>query len=212
MKEDTCIIYMIRHGATDNNLADPPRLQGRRENPGLSEEGRRQAEQTADFLSQYPIASVYSSPLRRAVETAQPIAARHVRPVEIVDQITEVDLGDWDGRDWNEIQTKDAEAYRSYMDDPDTHTYPGGESFAQVIQRVTPAMERLAEDNLGGQIAVTAHNIVIRMYLGHLLGLAPKEARWLSQSNCGLNVLRYRKGRMKLRTVNAVFHLGNDLE
>ena len=59
-------VYLIRHGATDNNRAKPPRLQGRRTDPGLSDEGLEQAKRTGRFLADVPVHAVYSSPLLRA--------------------------------------------------------------------------------------------------------------------------------------------------
>src|SRR5437879_1666623 len=71
------ILYLIRHGATEANLAQPPLLQGRRHNPPLARVGIRQAEATRDFLAIRPIDCCYSSPLLRAVQTAAIVAAPH---------------------------------------------------------------------------------------------------------------------------------------
>ena len=71
---DACLLYLLRHGATDNNVANPPRLQGRLANPGLSVPGRKQVEHTADFLAARQIDAVYTSPLLRARETAAILA------------------------------------------------------------------------------------------------------------------------------------------
>ena len=97
---NTCWLYLIRHAATANNRAKPPRLQGRRTNPGLSEEGHRQAEQTARFLSSAGLKAVFSSPLLRARQTAEAIATPHGLDVITVDDLIEVDVGIWEGRDW----------------------------------------------------------------------------------------------------------------
>ena len=69
------ILYLLRHGATEANLAHPPRLQGRRLDPPLAKLGVRQAEATRDFLAIRPIDHCYSSPLRRAMQTASIVAA-----------------------------------------------------------------------------------------------------------------------------------------
>ena len=63
------ILYLLRHGATEANLAKPARLQGRRLDPPLAKLGVRQAEATRDFLAIRPIDQCYSSPLRRAMQT-----------------------------------------------------------------------------------------------------------------------------------------------
>ena len=69
-----CTLYLVRHGATDNNLHNPPRLQGQRVDLGLSAAGKAQAEQTARFLATRPLAAVFSSPMLRARQTAEAIA------------------------------------------------------------------------------------------------------------------------------------------
>ena len=131
---DTCWLYLVRHGATANNRARPPRVQGRRTDPGLSPVGRRQAEQTGRALAGLPLKRVYSSPLLRARETALAIAGPHGLSVEVVDDLVEVDVGQWEGRNWDEIQRTDPEAYRLFMLDagvhPSTHQRYGVTFFA----------------------------------------------------------------------------------
>jgi alpha-ribazole phosphatase len=197
----------VRHGATSNNLRKPSRLQGRRENPPLSEQGYRQAEQTGQLMADYPLTTVYSSPLLRAIETARAIAQPHGLHVQTVEALTEVDVGEWDGRDWGEIERDDAEAYRLFMADPATHGYLGGETFQQVQDRVAPAFESLMARHIGQCIAVAAHNIVNRTYLARLLDIPTRHARLISQHNCGVNVIRHRQGKATLRTCNSAFHL-----
>jgi len=203
----TCWMYLIRHGATANNDARPVRLQGRRTDPGLSDQGRDQAERTVRFLSGHTIDAVYSSPLRRARETAEPIARAHGLAVEIVDELIEVDVGVWEGRPWDEIERTDPEAYRLFMADASVHPYLGGENLTTVRERSLPALERLMDENPRRTIVAVAHNVVNRTCLAHWLGLPPKQYRSIPQDNCGINLLRYRGGKVKPVTLNAIEHL-----
>jgi broad specificity phosphatase PhoE len=200
-------MYLIRHGATANNDARPVRLQGRRTDPGLSEQGRDQAERTGRFLSRCPIDAVYSSPLRRARETAEAIARAHGLTVEIVDELIEVDVGDWEGRPWDEIERTDPEAYRLFMTDASVHPYLGGENLTTVRERSLPALMRLMAENPGRTIVAVAHNVVNRTCLAHWLGMPTRQYRSIPQDNCGVNLLRHRGGKVKLVTLNAVEHL-----
>src|SRR5436309_9761802 len=125
------VLYLIRHGATDANLASPPRLQGRQDSP-LARLGVRQAEATRDFLAVRPIDHCYCSPLLRAVQTAAIVCTPHAIAPVPVPALTECDVGRWEGMDWQEVKFFDAEAYRNFMDDPASHGYPGGENFRQV--------------------------------------------------------------------------------
>jgi phosphoserine phosphatase len=204
---DTCWLYLIRHGATANNRAKPPRLQGRRTDPGLSDEGRCQAEQTARFLSSADLHTVFSSPLLRAQETAEAIAKPHGLEVQTVDDLIEADVGVWEGRSWSEIEKTDLEAYVAFMEDGAINPYLGGETIRTVQERSAPALERLLTENTGSSIAAIAHNVVNRAWLTQLLGLPVSEYRNVPQDNCGVNLIRYRKGKVKIVTINGVFHL-----
>lgn len=204
---DFCIMYLIRHGATDVNTANPPRLQGRGVNLGLSDVGRQQAERTANFLAQRKLTAIYGSPLRRSQETARIIARPHGLNVQTLEQIIEVDVGHWEGRSWIDIEKDDPEYYQRYMNDPGSVPYAGGESFQNVQDRALPALQRVMEENPAGRIVVVAHNIVNRAYLAALLTLPVAKARMISQDNCGINIVWHKDGQMKLRTTNATFHL-----
>src|SRR6516162_221368 len=109
------LLYLIRHGATEANLARPPRLQGRRHNPPLARLGVRQAEATRDFLAAHPIRHCYCSPLLRAFQTAAIVAAPHgISPVPL-DNLAECDVGRWEGLDWQTIRYLDAENYQRFQ-------------------------------------------------------------------------------------------------
>src|SRR5436309_5333072 len=107
-------LYLIRHAATEANLARPPRLQGCRQDPPLARLGVRQAETTRDFLAIRPIDSCYCSPLLRAVQTATIIAAPHGIEPKPMDALTECDVGRWEGLDWQTIRSRDADAYEKF--------------------------------------------------------------------------------------------------
>ena len=204
---DSTLLLLIRHGATDCNLARPPRLQGRGINLGLSVEGRRQAEQTASFLRGCRLDRVYSSPLKRAWETATALARPQELSVEAVAELVEVDVGRWENLSWDEIRRDDAAAYAQFLEDCGTFGYAGGENMLQVQQRVTPILTGLLQQNVGKRIAVVCHSVANRAYLAGLLQLPLARCRDLAQDNCGLNVVVYRDGQAELRTLNSVFHL-----
>lgn len=204
---DTCVLYLLRHGATDNNLMKPPKLQGRGIDLPLSAEGRRQAECAAKALAGQTIAAVYSSTLARAKETATIVGLPHRHEVVTNELIVEVDVGRWEMRSWVDIEVEEPEAYRLFQEDPGTHGYAGGENLRQVYDRVAPVFESLMQAHLGEQIVIVGHNVVNRAYLAGVLELPMSRARHIHQENCGLNVLEYQAGKTKLVTLNAVAHL-----
>ena len=205
--KDTTYLYLIRHAATPPNEQRPYVLQGRRVNQGLSASGRRQAASLARFLSGFSIDHIYSSPLRRAVETAEAVAGHHKLPVSPVDSLVEVDVGLWEGKNWDSIMRDHPEEYRAFMENPAENPYVGGESYGDVSQRVEPVLQRLLEKHAGETIVVVAHNVVNRVYLSRLLGLELRQAKDVRQTNTGVNLVRYRDSETALLTLNAVFHL-----
>jgi len=202
---NTCWLYLVRHGATANNAARPPRLQGRRTDPALSDEGLQEARCTAERLAELPIDAVFASPLLRARQTAEAMARSHGLTIQVLNELVEVDVGDWEGRAWNEIQRTDGEAYRLFMTDASLHGYLGGENLATVQARVIPAFEQLMAAYCGRLIVAVAHNVVNRAYLAHLLGAPLRNYRSIPQDNCGVNLIRRRDGKIKLITVNQLF-------
>lgn len=204
---DTCFAFLLRHGATKNNLSNPPILQGNTVDGPLSVEGIAQAQAAAAGLADQQLDAVYCSPLLRARETAEIVAKQHTLEPQVIADITEVDVGAWEGRTWKEIERTEPERYQKFMDDPAQHGYRDGESLTDVHSRAVPALDQLLQDNVGRRIAIVAHNVVNRVYLARALGLPLAQARSLSQDNCGINVLRYRRGDIKLVSMNAVLHL-----
>ena len=204
----TCYLYLVRHGATPNNLANPPKVQGQHAVSELSEEGHAQAAATARWLADHPLRAVYSSPLARAMQTAATIAAPHGLEPVAVEAVRECDVGEWEGKTWAEVERDDPEGYRRFVEDPARHPYAGGENLTQLLARTTPAIESLFERHRGELILLVAHNVVNRSYLAQCMGLPLAKARAVMQANCGLNVLRFRNGEIKPVTINARFHLG----
>lgn len=199
-------LYLIRHGATAQNSHRPVILQGNAINGPLNEIGHRQAREVADFLASRPVAAVYSSPMIRARQTAESVAAPHRLAITPLDRLHEVDVGDWEGKTWTQIMEDDPEYYSHFMSDPAV-PYRGGESYVQVLERVRPVFESLLQRHAGETFAVVAHNVVNRVYLASLLGDSLLSSRRIRQMNCCLNLIHAEAGRPELIAMNSVFHL-----
>ena len=204
---DETLLYLVRHGATPANEQRPYVLQGHGIVTSLSDTGQRQAEAVAGFLADRPLDVVLSSPMKRARETAAAIAAPHGITPGVLEAISECDVGRWEGRDWGAIMEDDTEAYHLFMDDPGTHGYPEGESYADVLDRVGGPLDGVLAGHRGQTVAVVAHNLVNRVYVARLMGWPLSRAREIRQDNTGVNVIRGRDDEITLMSFNVRFHL-----
>lgn len=201
------LLYLVRHGATPANEQRPYVLQGRGIDTSLSNTGQQQAAAVAGFLADRPLDAVISSPMKRARETADAIAQPHQIKASVLDNISECDVGRWEGRDWDSIMQDDAEAYSRFIDDPGIHGYPDGESYQDVLDRVGTPIDNLLATHRGQTVALVAHNIVNRVYLARLMGWPISRAREIRQDNTGINVIRGRDDEITLMSFNVRFHL-----
>jgi broad specificity phosphatase PhoE len=156
------MIAFVRHGETPLNRDG--RLQGRVDLE-LSEKGLDQAAQAASRFAGSPIARIYSSPLRRAQQTAGAIADACGAEIEIDDRLIELDYGDWDGRPLAEIRpTRES----GWLSDP-TFAPPGGESLVAVMARVASfCTDRLTADD---RIVAVSHVSPIKAAVAWALGV-----------------------------------------
>ena len=161
-------LLLARHGQTDWNAAG--RIQGRTDTP-LNGLGRTQAALLARRLERAGerIDRLYTSPQRRALETAEIAgAALGLSPVP-VDALREVSFGAWEGCSWTEIARRWPAEYAAYLADRLHTPPPGGESFAALLERVLPALGQIAAAGPGAALVV-CHSAVIKAVRCHLDG------------------------------------------
>lgn len=167
-------LWLVRHGHSEHH--DPKRLQW--PDAALSEEGQWQAERLAlRFCSVEGVAALYSSPLRRARDTACPIgSALGMEPV-LHPGLREIDFGQAGGLTADEFQGRWAELVPLWEDIFNlSFRWPGGESRGEFQQRAVVAMEGLAQIHRGQRVIVVAHTGPLCCYLAHLL--LGDAARW----------------------------------
>ncbi|MDQ3982893.1 MAG: histidine phosphatase family protein [Actinomycetota bacterium] len=157
-------VFLVRHGATAWNHSKKAQGQADIE---LDDAGYRQAIATAEELSHVPVAAVYSSDLKRAYDTAEPIAKTHGVEVEIDPAFREIDQGEWEGLHVDEIRRRWPDLWgpaRHYS------TRPGGESPAQVRERALAGLERVVKAHPDGSVVVVSHGGTIRWLSAEALG------------------------------------------
>jgi probable phosphoglycerate mutase len=199
-------LVLARHGATDHSAQW--RFSGRNELP-LDTAGERQAAALAerDFGS---VAAIVSSPLRRAVQTAQAIAAPLRLPVEIEDGLVEVDFGAWEGLTMDEARAQDAAAVDAWLASPDVAP-PGGESFAAVGRRVRAAREAVIAAHPESVVVVVSHITPIKTLIRLALDAPPQAMFRLFLDIASVSIVDYYPdGNSAVRLVNDTGHLNSD--
>jgi broad specificity phosphatase PhoE len=161
-------IILARHGETDWNVGVV--FRGRADVP-LNDTGLRQAELLGEYLSGEKIDVVYSSPLQRAVRTAEAIAARQRLDINIVANLNDIDCGQWQGLSLREVEEKYPELYQDWLDTPEQVRLPGGETLEEVRSRVVPFIEDAVMRCGEGAIVLVSHRVVHKVIIGALLGL-----------------------------------------
>ena len=170
---------------------------------GLSGRGRAHAETIGRSFASSALAGVYSSPLRRAVETAVPIAAAHgLEPVRHPG-LAELDFGELEGRLYDEIALERPDLYRAWMTHPASVRFPGGESFADLRARALAACDEVRRRHERQTAAIVAHGGVTRAILAAALGLADRDVFRLDQSYGGVSVVDWFGEAPLVRVVNA---------
>ena len=161
------MLILLRHGQTSANAQ--ALLQGRVDLP-LDEVGRAQAMRCGEFIRQnFPSAHVVSSPLMRAVQTAEQLSDN----VQIDHRFIELDYGDWDGVALTDVPQQQWATWRS---DPHFRP-PRGESLVELDERVRPALEELTERARQEHVVVVSHVSPIKSAVTWALGVGP-DATW----------------------------------
>jgi probable phosphoglycerate mutase len=160
-------ILFIRHGTTGYLTAR--RLACRLPGVHLNEEGRAQAQALGSRLANIPLAAVYSSPMERALETAEPVALAHGLALIRLDGLIETDCGEWAGQPVEELNK--SELWRQMQLHPSGFRFPGGESFDEIQVRMVATVESLRVTHPGQTVAAVSHSDPIKAVLVHYLGM-----------------------------------------
>jgi alpha-ribazole phosphatase/probable phosphoglycerate mutase len=185
MKANTRV-WLIRHGEPCSESRG--RCYGQLDIE-LSLEGRRQLQAVAGKLSEEPICVIYSSPRRRALESASILAERLHCSVKTEEQFREIDFGDFEGKLYDDIAQEYPEIYRQWMEHPTETQFPNGESFVQMQTRVVDAAYKLYARHHGETIAIVSHGGVNRILLATALGVSDANIFRIAQRYAARNLV-----------------------
>ena len=197
-------ILLVRHGETDWNKER--RIMGR-EPIGLNENGRRQARELREGLSDIGIEAVYSSPVARALETAEILCqGRSLAPIP-EEGLVEVHYGEWVGKTFMEVRAMPG--YVPYTQRLDTPVAPGGETLYQVRDRAMAFLSHVSELHLDGNILIVSHADWIKCVFMQLLSI-PFEKIWsLRIDNATVCVLETEERGFRVLSFNHGADLGH---
>ncbi|MEU8277667.1 bifunctional RNase H/acid phosphatase [Microbispora bryophytorum] len=199
-------LLLLRHGQTP--LSVDKRFSGLGD-PSLTRTGLAQAEAAALRLSRQPyeVEVIVASPLARARQTAEAVAARTGLAVLVDDDLRETDFGEWEGHTFAEIQQRWPRELAAWLADPDVAP-PGGESFASTALRVEQARDRIVKAHEGRSVVVVSHVTPIKMLVRLALG-APPEALYRMHLDlaCLSAIDYYADGPAVVRALNDTAHL-----
>ncbi len=157
--EKRTTILLARHGECRGNTDGL--FRGRMDFP-LNDRGRTQAEELAGAIAPLQPSAVYSSPLLRAVETAEACGRRCSLPVLIEEGFNNISLGPWEGRPKTEIAREFPHAWRLWLEDPEKLEIEGGETLQLVLSRSMDSLNSLVTRHRGETILLVTHRTVIK--------------------------------------------------
>lgn len=165
-------VFLVRHGKT----TEPGRFHGAESDVGLSARGLEQAKLLARHLAGLGLAAVHSSGLRRALDTAAPIAIACGLELATSDALRECRMGSLSGRRKDEAGAEYDGLIQRWTNGDLDFKLEGGESYRDVARRILEPFQDLSAHRTGGAIAVVTHGIVIRVLLTSLVeGLGPSD-------------------------------------
>ena len=160
-------LILVRHAHTD--WADK-KLAGWLPDVHINEHGLKQAEALVERLKPVEIAAIYSSPLERALETAQPLAKARGLKIIKTPGLGEVKYGDWQGHSLKVLSHK--KEWRSVQIAPSTFQFPNGESFREMQSRAVAAVEKITADHAKDTLVLFSHGDVIKVIVAYYSGIA----------------------------------------
>jgi alpha-ribazole phosphatase len=197
-------LFLVRHGQTLWN--QNARYQGHTNTP-LNDTGITQARLLAMRLATEPLQAVYSSDLKRAVDTARIIAEPHGLVMQTMPQLREINFGEWEGLTYQETKTYFGDISDRWHASPGSVRIPGGETFQELRERAYDAVIDLVNGQDQSSIAVVTHGATIRAIICALLSIDLNIVFRIRQDNAALNVIDYYGELGILSLLNDTYHL-----
>lgn len=188
---------LIRH-ATNDTVGK--RLAGRAAGVSLNEAGRAQAEKLAERLAGLPAAAIYSSPLERAVETAAPTAKMLNLEIEICEEFSDIEFGDWTNRGFDEL--KDEARWQRFNSFRSGTRVPNGETMLEAQARMIAGLEKLRARHLDETVIIISHADLIKSAVAFYAGIHLDMFQRIEISPASVSVVEIGDEAVRLLLVN----------
>jgi len=200
-------LWLIRHGETDWNVQR--RFQGSSEEP-LNENGQKQAKSLAPRLQNMHFDAIYASDLIRVRQTAELALDSRSNQVQFDARLREVDFGNWEGLQWEEIRTRYPDDFARWIADRNENPH-GGDTLSDVVERVKNFLQDIRQQhNEDATILLFAHGGSLAILISLLLGTNPLRWWQFHLQNCTLNHLYLYSETNVLSRFNDDHHLPPD--
>ena len=196
-------LFLIRHG--ENDWVGSNRLAGRTPGVHLNEKGKQQALGLTDQLAEQPIHAIYSSPLERCMETAQPLADKLGLTVQPEPGIIEVDYGEWRGKNLKELSN--LPEWKAVQHQPSAFRFPAGETLRETQQRAISTIERIRSQHPNQGVVLFSHGDVIRTSIAHYIGTPLDLFQRIIISTGSISVIQFGEYKSAVLAVNYLTNL-----
>ncbi|MFO7929657.1 MAG: histidine phosphatase family protein [Candidatus Humimicrobiaceae bacterium] len=198
-------LFLVRHGQTQWNLEG--RYQGDRDIE-LTPIGVSQGELASRYLSNVNFSNIYSSPLKRALDTANLLNNGRGKEIIIKENLKEINFGKWEGLKFAQINDKYHDDYQNWLEDPFGNPPTEGEDFGSFIGRTSNEISNIVQENKDrSNVAIATHGGVIIALLVHWLRIPKSRWRSLIQRQGAINVAVIHEGFPYVSLVNYTGHL-----
>lgn len=199
-------IYLIRHAQAEGNRF---RIMQGHWDGGVTEDGRKQIKALEERLRELEFDAVYASDLYRAGLTASAVYRPRALPLHTDPRLREINIGPWEQRFFGNLLHDEPDLARRFLEDPESWTLPGAESFQQVTERAYAALEAIARRHEGQRVAVVSHGVTIRCLLSRITGISLRDRERLPMvRNTAVTVLQWENGSFSLKLLDDDSHLG----
>ena len=189
------LLLLIRHG--ENDFVKTGKMAGHTPGVHLNERGKEQAAELGETLKDVPLAAIYSSPLERAIETAEPIAQGRELQIQIRPALIESNIGAWQGSEIKNVRK--LPEWKMVQNQPSRFRFPDGESFQEMQTRLVNEIESIAKAHQPEDIvALVFHSDPIKLVVAYYLGMPLDNFQRISIDTASVTMLYVSPGGVSL--------------